>query len=75
MSQPATTPATDYGVAAAVVGIIGWLLAGLLAVLNRAWLAAHDASWLVAAAFAGVVIGIVELGIFTRRRQAYQAHQ
>lgn len=72
---PATGPATDYGVAATFVGTVVWLVAVLLAIWNRAWLAGHDSSWLLATACAGVVIGLIELGLFARRRQAYQAHQ
>ncbi len=72
MVPPVIKPAADFGVAAAKVGTVGWLLAAVLGWLNWDWLGAHEARWLLGTACAGAVIGIIELGIFTRRRQVYQ---
>lgn len=65
---PHLEPVRDDGVRAIQVGLGLWVVAAVVLLLRRDTLADQGTQWWLAVCGAGLLIGIVELGIFSRRR-------
>jgi ABC-type nickel/cobalt efflux system permease component RcnA len=65
---PPLEPVRDDGVRALQVGLGLWVVAALVLIVRRAELADHGTQWWLAVCGVGLIIGIVEVGIFSRRR-------
>lgn len=66
-------PLSVYGVAAAAVGIVMWLVLLVVLLLFRDQLRAHGAQWVMWVPVAGALLGIPGLWYVSRRRAAYLA--
>ncbi len=67
-SEPlALEPVADDGIAAIWVGLVLWVVAGVVLLVRRADLADQGTEWWLLTCLAGVVIGLVEWGIFAKR--------
>ncbi|MGB7980491.1 MAG: DUF2530 domain-containing protein [Candidatus Nanopelagicales bacterium] len=77
MSDPQAPldPAEGNLVAAAIAGIVAWLVAGVVLLTQRDRLAESGASWWVATAGAGVLVGLVQLGIYLQRDRLRRARR
>lgn len=78
MSTPeplALEPVADDGVRALQVGLGLWALAGVVLFVGRDALAERGTQWWLAVCGAGLLIGLVQLVIFTRRRARIRARE
>jgi hypothetical protein len=65
---PSLEPVRDDGVRAIQVGLGLWGVAAVVLLVRRDALADQGTQWWVAVCGAGLLIGVVQLGIFSRRR-------
>ena len=72
---PELEPVPDDGVRAIGVGLGLWVIAGLVLIVMRDQLADRGTQWWVAVCGAGLLVGLVQLGIFTRRRALIRARE
>lgn len=72
---PHLEPVRDDGVRAVQVGLGLWLVAGLVLIAARDELAAHGTQWWLGVCAAGLLAGLVQLAIFSRRRALIRARE
>lgn len=72
---PQLEPVRDDGVRAIQIGLGLWVVAGAILLLARDALADRGTQWWLAGCGAGLLVGVVELVIFTRRRAMVQARE
>ena len=72
---PQLEPVRDDGIRSIQVGIALWALAGLVLAVQHNELADRGTQWWLAVCGAGLLIGIVQLAIFSRRRALIQARE
>ena len=72
---PQLEPVRDDGVRAIQIGLGLWVVAGAILLLARDALADRGTQWWLAVCGAGLLIGLVQLVIFTRRRAMVQARE
>jgi ABC-type nickel/cobalt efflux system permease component RcnA len=72
---PQLEPVRNDGIRAIQVGLGLWVLAGLVLVVQRDELADKGTQWWLAVCGAGLLIGIVALGILVRRRSLMRARE
>lgn len=72
-AQRELEPLSVYGVAAAAVGIVMWLVLLVVLLIFRDQLRAHGAQWVMWVPVAGALLGIPGLWYVSRRRSAYLA--
>lgn len=72
---PELEPVRDDGVRALQVGLVLWVLAGLALLVARDELTERGTQWWLAVCAAGLLAGLVELAIFSRRRQLIRARE
>jgi Protein of unknown function (DUF2530) len=78
MSAPDPTqlePVRNDGIRAIQVGLGMWAVAGLLLLVRRDELADKGTQWWLAVCGAGLLTGIVELGVFVRRRSLIRSRE
>jgi len=68
-------PVRNDGIRAIQVGLGLWAVAGLFLLLRRDELADRGTQWWLAVCGAGLLIGIVTLGIFVKRRSLIRARE
>ncbi len=66
-------PVADDGVRAVQVGLVLWGITGCVLVLQRQSVADRGEAWWLMACGAGLIIGLVEWGIFARRSAVRRA--
>ena len=72
---PQLEPVRNDGIRAIQVGLGLWAVAGLVLLLRRDELADQGTQWWLAVCGAGLLIGIVTLGIFVKRRSLIRARE
>lgn len=72
---PQLEPVRNDGIRAIQVGLGLWVLSGLVLVVQRDELADRGTQWWLAVCGAGLLIGIVTLGILVRRRSLMRARE
>jgi hypothetical protein len=73
--QPPLEPVRDDGVRVIQVGLGLWVLVGLILLVVRGQLADRGTEWWLAVCGAGLLAGLVQLGIFSRRRALIRARE
>lgn len=66
-------PVADDGIRAAQVGLVLWAATGGVLLLQHESLADQGRSWWLMSCGAGLVIGLIEWGIFARRAAGQRA--
>jgi Protein of unknown function (DUF2530) len=72
---PQLEPVRNDGIRAIQVGLGMWAVAGLFLLVRRDELADKGTQWWLAVCGAGLLIGIVQLGVFVRRRSLIRARE
>lgn len=72
---PQLEPVRDDGVRAIQIGLGLWVVAGAILLLARDELADRGTQWWLAVCGAGLLVGVVQLVIFSRRRAMVQARE
>lgn len=72
---PQLEPVRDDGVRAIRIGLGLWVVAGMILLLARDALADRGTQWWLAVCGAGLLVGVVQLVIFTRRRAMVRARE
>jgi ABC-type nickel/cobalt efflux system permease component RcnA len=72
---PELQPVRNDGIRAMQVGLGLWAVAGLILLLRRDELADQGTQWWLAVCGAGLLVGIVTLGIFVKRRSLIRARE
>jgi ABC-type nickel/cobalt efflux system permease component RcnA len=72
---PQLQPVRNDGIRAMQVGLGLWAVAGLILLLRRDELADQGTLWWLAVCGAALLIGIVTLGIFVKRRSLIRARE
>ncbi len=72
---PQLEPVRNDGIRSIQVGLGLWAVAGLFLLLRRNELADQGTQWWLAVCGAGLLIGVVTLGIFVRRRSLIRARE
>ena len=72
---PELQPVRNDGIRAIQVGLGLWAVAGLILLLRRDELADQGTQWWLAVCGAGLLVGIVTLGIFVKRRSLIRARE
>jgi hypothetical protein len=72
---PQLEPVRNDGIRAVQVGLGLFAVAGLVLLVERGALADRGTQWWVAVCGAGLLIGVVELAIFSRRRVLIRARE
>jgi hypothetical protein len=72
---PQLEPVSNDGIRAIQVGLGLWAVAGLILLLRRDELADKGTQWWLAVCGAGLLIGIVQYGVFVRRRSLVRARE
>jgi hypothetical protein len=72
---PQLEPVRDDGVRAIQIGLGLWVVAGTILLLARDELADRGTQWWLAVCGAGLLVGVVQLVIFSRRRAMVQARE
>jgi uncharacterized membrane protein YecN with MAPEG domain len=72
---PPLEPVREDGVRAIQIGLGLWVVAGLVLLVQRDQLAERGTQWWVAVCGAGLLIGIVHLASFSRRRVLVRARE
>lgn len=72
---PQLEPVRNDGIRAIQVGLGLWVLSGLVLVVQRDELADRGTQWWLAVCGAGLLIGIVTLGILVKRRSLTRARE
>jgi hypothetical protein len=68
-------PVRNDGVRAVQVGLGMWATAGVVLLARRDELAADDRQWWLATCGAGLLIGVMQLALFVRRRALVRARE
>jgi membrane associated rhomboid family serine protease len=72
---PPLEPVREDGVRAIQIGLGLWVVAGFVLLLLRDQMAERGTQWWVAVCGAGLLIGIVHLAIFSRRKVLLRARE
>lgn len=72
---PELQPVRNDGIRAIQVGLGLWAVAGMILLLRRDELADQGTQWWLAVCGAGLLVGIVTLGIFIKRRSLIRARE
>jgi hypothetical protein len=72
---PELQPVRNDGIRAIQVGLGLWAVAGMILLLRRGELADQGTQWWLAVCGAGLLVGIVTLGIFVKRRSLIRARE
>lgn len=72
---PVLEPVADDGVRALQVGLGLWALAGVVLLIGRDALAERGSQWWLAVCGAGLLIGLLQLAFFSRRRARIRARE
>lgn len=72
---PEIEPVADDGVRITTLGTLLWALAGVLCLLLRDQLAAHDNEWWIATCAVGTLLGLAAMTYTRRRAAVYRAAQ
>jgi hypothetical protein len=72
---PPLEPVPNDGIRAIQVGLGLWAVAGVILLVQRDELADRGTQWWLAVCAAGLLIGIVQLAVFSRRRVLARARE
>ncbi len=72
---PHIEPVSDDGVRAVQIGLGLWAVAGLVLLVARGELEERGTQWWLAVCGAGFLAGLVQLAIFSTRRQRIRARE
>ncbi len=72
---PPLEPVPNDGIRAIQVGLGLWAVAGVVLLVQRDELADRGTQWWLAVCGAGLLIGIVQLAVFSRRRVLARARE